>query len=105
MVKVGVYKVNSAVAFAETPKGKGNQWIRLIGAIKSHFSSQFSLAIHSMMLPLFLQEKTTYLPIFQQNMYTRYAAYIALQVQGSTFPPEKVEIFISKMLYAVFFFE
>ena len=57
MVKVGVYKVNSTAAFAETPKGKGNQWIRLIGAIKSHFSSQFSLAIHSMMLPLFLQEK------------------------------------------------
>ena len=37
MVKVGVYKVNSTAAFAETPKGKGNQWIRLIGAIKSHF--------------------------------------------------------------------
>ena len=55
-------KLNSAASLcsgyiAETPKGKGNQWIRLIGAIKSHFSLQFSLAIHSMMLPLFLQEK------------------------------------------------
>ena len=36
-------KLNSAASLcsgyiAETPKGKGNQWIRLIGAIKSHFS-------------------------------------------------------------------